>query len=286
MTMLWTFKRATGGKLSKWRAYPMTCLTTCTGAVLSAVAPVASAAGPGAEARADAMHMFLGATPAVQAVMLLLVVASILSWATLFVKGRELMRAGRSLSLASERVTVATTLSEVVGFDDPAVRTMVEEVRDECSRSETSLRSGLVDGFKERVAARLQRAEDGFTGRMGQGLGIVAGVASVTPFVGLFGTVWGIMHSFVDISAANTTSLAVVAPGIAEALLATGLGLAAAIPATLMYNALGRRVAAYRAQLADCATTLMCLVSRDADRSQIVDSPPVAVLRPRAASHV
>ena len=232
--------------------------------------------------------MFLGAPPTVQAVMLLLVIASILSWATLLVKGRELARARQSLRHASDRVSLAPSLADVadVALNDPAVRAMIEEARDEFSQSEVLLRSGLLDGLKERVAARLQRVEDGCSGRMGQGLGIVAGVAAVTPFVGLFGTVWGIMHSFLGIAAANTTNLAVVAPGIAEALLATGLGLAAAIPATLMYNALGRRIAAYRAQLADCATTLMCIVSRDADRSRLGDEPNAspATLRPRLAS--
>jgi biopolymer transport protein ExbB len=86
----------------------------------------------------------------------------------------------------------------------------------------------------------------------------------VAPFVGLFGTVWGIMNAFIGISQANTTNLAVVAPGIAEALLATALGLVAAIPAVVIYNHLARQIAAYRALLGDASAQVLLLVSREA----------------------
>ncbi len=89
------------------------------------------------------------------------------------------------------------------------------------------------------------------------------------PFVGLFGTVWGIMNSFIGISRAHTTNLAVVAPGIAEALLATALGLVAAIPAVMIYNALARSTAQYRSLLGDASAQVMKLVSRDLDRAKM-----------------
>jgi biopolymer transport protein ExbB len=99
-----------------------------------------------------------------------------------------------------------------------------------------------------------------------RGTGVLATVGATAPFVGLFGTVWGIMNSFIGISRQHTTNLAVVAPGIAEALLATALGLVAAIPAVVMYNLFSRWNAGYRALLADASAAIMRLISRDLDR--------------------
>jgi biopolymer transport protein ExbB len=99
-----------------------------------------------------------------------------------------------------------------------------------------------------------------------KGTGVLATIGATAPFVGLFGTVWGIMNSFIGISRAQTTNLAVVAPGIAEALLATALGLAAAIPAVVIYNHFARRIAAYRALVGDTSAAVLRLVSRDLGR--------------------
>ena len=99
-----------------------------------------------------------------------------------------------------------------------------------------------------------------------RGTGLLATIGATAPFVGLFGTVWGIMNSFIGISKPHTTNLAVVAPGIAEALLATALGLVAAIPAVVIYNMFSRSIAGYRALHADAAAEVMRLVSRDLDR--------------------
>ena len=104
---------------------------------------------------------------------------------------------------------------------------------------------------------------------MQRGTGILASIGSLSPFVGLFGTVWGIMNSFIGISQSNTTNLAIVAPGIAEALFATGVGLAAAIPAVLFYNVFARMIAGNRAVLADVAAEVTTLVSRDLDRASL-----------------
>jgi len=95
---------------------------------------------------------------------------------------------------------------------------------------------------------------------------VLATVGSAGPFVGLFGTVWGIMNSFIGISKSQTTNLAVVAPGIAEALLATAFGLAAAIPAVVIYNVFARSIAGYRALLGDASAEVLRLVSRDLER--------------------
>ena len=102
---------------------------------------------------------------------------------------------------------------------------------------------------------------------MARGTGLLATIGATAPFVGLFGTVWGIMNSFIGISRAQTTNLAVVAPGIAEALLATALGLVAAIPAVVIYNGLARAIGGYRLRLAETAAAVERLVSRDLDRA-------------------
>ena len=95
---------------------------------------------------------------------------------------------------------------------------------------------------------------------------MLATIGATAPFVGLFGTVWGIMNAFIGISRAQTTNLAVVAPGIAEALLATAAGLIAAIPAVVIYNAFARATAGHKARLADAVAETMRLLSRDLDR--------------------
>ena len=124
------------------------------------------------------------------------------------------------------------------------------------------------DGLKERIALLLERMEMAASRKISRGTGVLATIGSTAPFVGLFGTVWGIMNSFVGISNAHTTNLAVVAPGIAQALLATALGLIAAIPAVMIYNVLARATAQYRAQLGDASAQIMRLVSRDLDRAK------------------
>ena len=129
------------------------------------------------------------------------------------------------------------------------------------------------DGVKERVASRLERIEAGYGRRIMRGTGVLATIGATAPFVGLFGTVWGIMNSFIGISKSQTTNLAVVAPGIAEALLATALGLAAAIPAVVIYNTFARSIAGYRALVGDASAEVLRLVSRDLDRPAAAPAP-------------
>ena len=126
-----------------------------------------------------------------------------------------------------------------------------------------------IDGLKERITARFERIEAGIGRKMMRATGILATIGATAPFIGLFGTVWGIMNSFIGISNAHTTNLAVVAPGIAQALLATAFGLVAAIPAVIIYNVLARQTAHYRAHLGDASAQVMRLVSRDLDRAKL-----------------
>src|SRR5690606_23248667 len=120
-------------------------------------------------------------------------------------------------------------------------------------------------GLKDRVASRLARLQAAAGRRLSRGTGVLATIGSTAPFVGLFGTVWGIMNAFIGISQAQTTNLAVVAPGIAEALLATASGLVAAIPAVVIYNVFSRSITGYRQWVADVTAGIGRLVSRDLD---------------------
>jgi len=112
------------------------------------------------------------------------------------------------------------------------------------------------------------------------GTSVLATIGATAPFVGQFGTVWGIMNSFIGTSREHTTNLAVVAPGIAKALLATAFGLAAPIPAAVIYNVFARSISGYRALLGDAAAALLRLVSRDLDRDVGGHSAPLS--RPSA----
>ena len=124
-----------------------------------------------------------------------------------------------------------------------------------------------VAGVKERIASRLERLEVAAGRRIARATGVLATTGAIAPFVGLFGTVWGIMNSFVGISKQHTTNLAVVAPGIAEALLATAMGLVAAIPAVVIYNLFSRAIAGYRVLYGDGTAEILRLAGRDLDRS-------------------
>src|SRR6201984_2308322 len=147
----------------------------------------------------------------------------------------------------------------------------------QAAANEIALSANLrADGLKERIAWQSERIEMAAGRKISRGTGILATIGATAPFVGLFGTVWGIMNSFIGISKAHTTNLAVVAPGIAEALLATALGLAAAIPAVVIYNMFARSIAGYRAGLGDAAAEVLRLVSRDLERAAAVPAERAA----------
>ena len=210
--------------------------------------------------------MFMAADVVVKAVMIGLAFASVLTWTIWLAKVIELIAARRRLRTAIAALNKARNWSEAsAGLSGRrnGVATLVAAADAELRQSAGAL---LPDGVKERIASRLERAEAGAGRAMIRGTGILATVGATAPFVGLFGTVWGIMNSFIGISKVQTTNLAVVAPGIAEALLATALGLVAAIPAVVMYNMFSRWIAGYRALHADAAADILRLISRDLDR--------------------
>ncbi|MDB5406257.1 MAG: tonB-system energizer ExbB [Rhodospirillales bacterium] len=209
--------------------------------------------------------MFLTANLVVQAVLVGLLFASVTTWTVWLAKSIELLAAKRRAREAVRLLGEIGSLNEAVErfFD----RTGPTAALVAAAATETRLSRGLPgDGLKERVASRLERIEAASRQRIARGTGVLATIGATAPFVGLFGTVWGIMNSFIGISRAQTTNLAIVAPGIAEALLATAIGLVAAIPAVVIYNLFARSIASYRMVLADSSAELMRLVSRDNDR--------------------
>jgi len=169
-------------------------------------------------------------------------------------------RLRRSVPVADADETLNELHLRLANRKEP-LTAMVAAAFDEIRRSGDAPRAGI----KERVASHLRRIEIAFGRRLTRSTGLLATIGSTAPFIGLFGTVWGIMDSFIGISQAQTTNLAVVAPGIAEALLATAAGLVAAIPAVVIYNGFARSIGGYRAMLADLAAAVERLVSRELD---------------------
>jgi len=212
--------------------------------------------------------MFMAADWVVKSVMIGLAIASLLTWTIWIAKSLELAgarsRAKRALKVIGHSATLAEAVRSLDGVKGPA-SILVRAAEDEVRLSGPALSRAGGDGLKERVSSRLSRIEAKAGRRLSKGTGILATIGSVAPFVGLFGTVWGIMNSFIGISQAQTTNLAVVAPGIAEALLATAIGLVAAIPAVVIYNVFARSITGYRSLLADAGAGVERLVSRDFD---------------------
>jgi biopolymer transport protein ExbB len=205
-------------------------------------------------------------------VMIGLGLASVVTWTVWLVKSLEIAGARLAVRSALKRLGHARNLDEAAyEFSrrrGPAAWLVAAAV-EETGLSADLLSAGRVEGIKERIVARLVRIEAAASRRLARGTGVLASIGATAPFVGLFGTVWGIMNSFIGISEAETTNLAVVAPGIAEALLATAFGLVAAIPAVVIYNLFARAIAGYRANLGDAAAAILELASRDLDRGLV-----------------
>jgi biopolymer transport protein ExbB len=226
--------------------------------------------------------MFLNADIVVKIVMIGLAFASAVTWTVWLAKGLELVWAKRRARAATQKLRHAKSLGAAArdlrfGWTRKGpVADLVEE-----ATIEERLSEGLSgDGVKERLAIELSRIEARAGRGMAHGTGLLATIGATAPFVGLFGTVWGIMNAFIGISKSHTTNLAVVAPGIAEALLATAIGLVAAIPAVVVYNLFARSIAGYRALLSDASAAVLRHVSRDLEKRQngiaISDALPAA----------
>lgn len=246
-------------------------------AAAATIAPAAQAADLvpiSLPAGADIETMFRHADIVVQMVMGGLLLASVLTWTVWLVKSVELYAARRRLANDLRRLSGSAELHQAIALSqaggqgiDATAQALLAAAAEEWDLS-AGLRDDR-DGVKERIASHLERIEAASSRRMTRGTGLLATIGSTAPFVGLFGTVWGIMNSFLGIASTHTTNLAVVAPGIAEALLATACGLFAAIPAVVIYNHFARQVAGYRAQVGDAAALVLRLVSRELSREAL-----------------
>jgi biopolymer transport protein ExbB len=213
--------------------------------------------------------MFLSADILVKAVMIGLAFASLLTWTIFIAKMIELAVAQRKLKTALDKIGDSRSLAEAQ-FALGAKRGVLSSFLAAAMR-EARMSAGISSdtGIKERAAssfAEILRAE---ARRIRLGMGLLATIGATSPFVGLFGTVWGIMNSFIGISKAQTTNLAVVAPGIAEALLATAIGLVAAIPAVIIYNHFARVTKTYLELVSRASGAAGRLLSRDLDRTHV-----------------
>jgi biopolymer transport protein ExbB len=202
----------------------------------------------------------------VKAVMAMLAAASLASWTVFITKTVELALLRRRLAAAMRRLDDVRLLSEA--SDPQAHAGSVFGPLLAAALREQQMSRGLLgdDGVLDRFLTRSAEIVRTEARSVGRGMGILATIGATAPFVGLFGTVWGIMNSFIGISRAQTTNLAVVAPGIAEALLATATGLVAAIPAVIFYNLFTRGTRAYLEQVAAASGTVGRLLSRELAR--------------------
>jgi biopolymer transport protein ExbB len=219
--------------------------------------------------------MFIDAKPVVKVVMVGLVLASIFSWTLLITKLLEF----RSLNRASDNFLEAfrgaksiNDMGRIASSEEFEGNPLADMAAAAAAEIELSRQAGLHVGgeHRETTLGRAQAAvgavQASLTRRLSSGMQFLASVGSNGPFIGLFGTVYGIMDSFIGISNTNTTNLAVVAPGIAEALLATGLGLFAAIPSVIFYNYFQTRISAYGARTEGFVAELMNAISRQLDK--------------------
>jgi biopolymer transport protein TolQ len=205
--------------------------------------------------------LLLNADPVVQAVMAALALASLACWAVILEKAvlfRRLKQESRSLATLAEAGSIIPPQGEGEreGLAGAVLKAGLPEWREGRDAGETAgeFRDRLERAMRGAVTATLRKAEPG--------LPLLATIGSVSPFVGLFGTVWGIMHSFFGIAAKQDTGLATVAPGIAEALFATAIGLVAAIPAVIAYNRCSVQLSRIRQEAQGAAASLASRLAR------------------------
>lgn len=232
-------------------------------------AVVGSAAGAVGHSM-DMWSLFMMADWVVKSVMIGLVVASVWCWAIIFDKVMRLSSVRRSANVFEDTFWNAQSLDELYDAvstrpSNPMTALFVGAMREWKRSATVGLGDHTAVGIKERLNRVVDITITREMDRLESQMTVLASVGSVSPFVGLFGTVWGIMNSFQSIAASENTSLVVVAPGIAEALFATALGLAAAIPAVLAYNKFNSDLSRYAGRLESFGGELTALLSRKLD---------------------
>lgn len=233
------------------------------------------AAAVGGHGELTIMAMFMYAQPVGKAVLIGLVLASILSWTLLITKLLEFSKLERQTNRFLEAFRGAKNVSDIGRIsmsDDFEGNPLADMAAAAVQEVEVSRQAGLSvsgehrDSTIGRATAAVTGVQASLAKRLSGGMQYLASLGSNAPFIGLFGTVYGIMYSFIGIANTNTTNLAVVAPGIAEALLATGLGLAAAIPSVIFYNYFQTRISTYGARSEGYVAELLNAISRQLDK--------------------
>jgi biopolymer transport protein ExbB len=222
---------------------------------------------PAALHELSAWSMFLSADALVKAVMISLAFASLVTWTIFLAKLATLNLAQWRLKKSLVRISAAGTLSEAQLVMRRTRNVLSSFLGAAAQEIRMSAGGSSEEGIKERAASHFAEIARMEARAVRQGMALLATIGSTSPFVGLFGTVWGIMNSFIGISKSQTTNLAVVAPGIAEALLATACGLAAAIPAVIVYNYFTRAIRGYLDLVGRASGAAGRLLSRDLDRT-------------------
>ena len=245
------------------------------------VAPVAAAddssSAPAIKKNVDIdfVSMFMGASIVVQCVMTLLIVCSVISWVLLIMKLMDFGSLNRVTTNFLESYRSARSIADINRIavsDEFAGNPLADMAAVATEEVQLSKQAGLSisgehrDATLHRAEASVGAVQAGLAKRLSGGLSFLASVGSTSPFIGLFGTVFGIMRSFIGIANSHTTNLAVVAPGIAEALMATGLGLIAAIPAVVMYNIFNSSITNYGTRSEQFVSELMNSLSRQLDK--------------------
>ena len=220
--------------------------------------------------------MYQHADIVVKCVMIGLILASVVTWAIFFSKSLEFFTQKRRLKREQQQLAEARSLDQAseiaAGFDTKSLGALlINEAQNELELSEGSADHA---GITERTGFRLERRVAAVGRHMGRGNGYLATIGAISPFVGLFGTGWGIMNSFIGIAQTQTTNLAVVAPGIAEAPLAPAIGVVSARPAVVIYQLVARPSGSDTAMLGDVAAQVLLLQSRDLDLSASAAAHP------------
>ena len=255
--------------------------TTTNTTATTTAAPAADAAPPEDPAaikhagKLTPVQMFIDATPVVKTVMIGLLLASIFSWTLFIIKFFEFSGLNRSSNAFLEAFRGARSIADINRIstsEEFEGNPMADMAAAASGEVELSRQAGLSvtgehrDSALMRASTAVSAVQAGLGKRLSGGMQFLASVGSSGPFIGLFGTVYGIMNSFIGIANTNTTNLAVVAPGIAEALLATGIGLFAAIPAVIGYNYFQTRIAGYGTRTEGFVAELMNAISRQLDK--------------------
>jgi biopolymer transport protein ExbB len=256
-------------------AEPATAASSAAASSAAAATDTTGAPVADAKEKLTIVSMFLNASLVVKAVIIGLALASLFSWTLLLTKMLEFGGLNRQSDRFLEAFRGARSIADInriATSDEFEGNPMADMAAAAATEVELSRQAGLNvvgehrDSTIMRSGSAVQAVQASLSKRLSSGMQFLASVGANGPFIGLFGTVYGIMTSFINISNTNTTNLAVVAPGIAEALLATGFGLFAAIPAVIFYNYFQTRISGYGTRSEGFVAELVNAISRQLDK--------------------